>query len=394
MVVWKRNLLVLWIGTLITSSSFSMVVPFLPLFLMQIGVHHHIATWSGALYSVSFLAGAISSPFWGAMADRYGRKPMIIRAGFVLFFVYTMTAFVTNPYELLALRIIQGLLSGYIPGAIALVATNTPEESIGYALSMISAASSTGTILGPLLGGLIAHFLNNRIAFASAGIFVLLSTLLVIFWVKEENFVKATQPSSMMATFKDAAANRPLLAALLLNMFTALSIMTIEPVITLYIAQLTHSTVNASLIAGFVFSLSGIASALFAPLWGRLADKIGFPKVLLFGLIGGALWTFMQLPFENIWWFASIRFIYGIFFSAVFPAINGLVVTSSTPSFRGRAFGLNQTANQLGSMLGPIIGGFVVDSTSIHGLFWITGIFLTIVFTVSFYYLQVKTKRA
>ncbi len=263
-----------------------MVVPFLPLFLMQIGVEQHIATWSGA------------------MADKYGRKPIIIRAGFVLFFVYTMTAFVTNPYELLALRIIQGLLSGYIPGAIALVATNTPEESIGYALSMISAASSTGTILGPLLGGLIAHFFNNRIAFASAGILVLLSTLLVIFWVREDNFVRTTQPSSMMATFKDAAANRPLLAALLLNLFTALSIMTIEPVITLYIA----------------------------PLWGRLADKIGFPKVLLFGLIGGA----------------------------VFPAINGLVVT---------------------------------DSTSIHGLFWITGIFLTAVFTVSFYHLQGKARR-
>ena len=363
-----------------------MVVPFLPLFLLQIGVHQHVATWSGLLYSASFFAGAISSPFWGAVADRYGRKPMIIRAGLVLFFVYFMTAFVTNPYELLFLRIIQGLLSGYIPGAIALVATNTPEDHIGYALSMISAASSSGTIVGPLLGGILAHLFSNRIAFASAGILVLISTVLVIFWVKEDKFVPAKTRSSMLKTFRDAAANRPLMAALLLNMFTALSIMTVEPVITLYITQLIHSVNNASLIAGLVFSLSGIASALFAPLWGRLADQLGFTKVLLIGLAGGSIWTFMQLPLENIWWFASVRFIYGVFFSAVFPAINGLVVTSTTPSFRGRAFGLNQTANQLGSMLGPIIGGLVVDVTSIHGLFWVTGAFLTVITTISSFF--------
>ncbi len=388
MVNWKRNLLFLWIGTFITAASFSMVVPFLPIFLLQIGVHKHVAFWSGSLYSSAFLAGAISAPFWGGMADRFGRKPMIVRAGFVLVFVYVMTAFVTNPYELLALRIIQGLLSGYIPGAIALVATNTPDDKAGYALSMISAASSAGTIFGPLMGGVIAHLSNNRIAFATAGILVLFSTLLVIFWVKEDSFKKSDKRPSTIDTFKQAINNRPLMVALLLNMFTAFSIMTIEPVITLYITELIHSITNASLIAGIVFSLSGIASAIFAPLWGKAFDRYGFTIILIIGLFGGALWTFMQLPYENIWWFASIRFLYGAFFSAVFPAINGLVVKSTTPSFRGRAFGLNQTANQLGSMLGPVLGGVVAEVTSIHGLFWITGIFLTTIATISTWYFQ------
>ncbi len=383
MKTWKRNLFFLWIGTFITASSFSMVIPFLPIFLLQIGVHQHVAVWSGSLYSASYLAGAISAPFWGNMADRYGRKPMIIRAGFVLVFVYTMTAFVTTPVELLILRIIQGLLSGYIPGAIALVATNTPEDQVGYALSMISAASATGTIFGPLIGGIIAHLSSNRIAFATAGILVLISTILVIFWVKEDPFLKSDHRSSMLDTFKQALNNRPLTAALILNMFTSLSIMTIEPVITLYITQLIHSITDASLIAGIVFSLSGIASAVFAPLWGRAADRYGFTTILVIGLFGGSLWTFMQLPFQNIWWFASIRFLYGAFFSAVFPAINGLVFQSTNPSFRGRAFGLNQTANQLGSMLGPVLGGTVTEATSIHGLFWVTGTFLTSVAVIS-----------
>ncbi|WAH36235.1 MFS transporter [Alicyclobacillus dauci] len=373
MLLWQRNLLILWIGSLITSASFSMVVPFLSLFLLQIGVHQHVELWSGSLYSVAFLAGAIASPFWGSVADRFGRKPMIVRAGLALFAIYILTAFVTNPYELLILRILQGLLSGYIPGAIALVGTNTPEDKVGYALSMISAATATGGILGPLLGGAIARMASNRIAFASAGVLVFLSTLLIIFWVHEEKFVPAAHRSSIIETFRAASHNKPLVAALFLNMFTAFSIMTIEPVLTLYIAQIDHSTTNASFIAGVVFSISGIASVVFAPVWGKMADRIGFPKVLLIGLIGGAFLTFMQLPFHNVWAFSTVRFIYGAFFCAVFPAINGLVVMSTDPTFRGRAFGLNQTANQIGNMLGPTVGGLVAEVSSIHGVFWATG---------------------
>ncbi len=373
---WKRNLLILTIGTFITASSFSMVMPFLPLFLLQIGVHHQIALWSGALYSIAYLAGAISAPFWGMMADRYGRKLMIIRAGFVLFFVYFMTAFVTNPFELLSLRLIQGLLSGFIPGATTLIASTTPEKKAGYALSWLAAANAGGTITGPLIGGVIATLTTNRIAFGTAGILVLLSIFLVIFFVKDDHFNKTKEHPKFYQTLRETAHNRQLLYALFLNMVTSLAIMTIEPVITLYISELSHSVVHASLIAGIVFSLTGIASAIFAPLWGRAADRFGFRPILLIGLFGGAVWTFLQLPLETLWWFTTVRFLYGLFFSAVFPSINGLVLQSTSSSFRGRAFGLNQTSNQLGSMLGPLIGGTVTDYTSIHGLFFVTGVFL------------------
>lgn len=393
METWRKNLLVLWIGSFITSSSFSMVIPFLPLFLLQIGVHQHTETWAGALYSAAFFAGAIASPYWGSLGDRFGRKPMIIRAGFALFTVYVLTAFVTNPYELLSLRLMQGLLSGYIPGSIALIATNTPENKVGYALSMVSAATASGGIIGPLFGGAIAHWSSNRVAFASAGIMVFLSTILVIFWVKEEKFVPAKTRSSVFAAVRDAVHNKPLLLALFLNMFTAFSIMTIEPVLTLYIAQLNHSTTNASLLAGIIFSLSGIASVLFAPIWGKTADKTGFSIILFVGLLGGALWTFMQLPFHNVWAFAGVRFMYGAFFCAVFPAINGLVVRATDPSFRGRAFGLNQTANQIGNMLGPTIGGLVAEASSIHGVFWVTGSLLTVVSGVSYFFTHPQLRR-
>ncbi|OXM84797.1 MFS transporter [Paenibacillus rigui] len=376
METWKRNLWLLWIGCFITSASFSMVIPFLPLFLLHIGVSQHIEMWSGLLFSSAFFAGALSSPYWGAMADKYGRKPMIVRAGLVLCVIYLLTSLVTNPYQLLVLRILQGLLSGFIPGSIALVGTNTPEQKVGYALSMMSTSTATGGIMGPLLGGVISKIFDNRIAFASAGVLVLFSTLLVILWVKEEKFVPSKTRSSVIESMKMAVNNRPLLAILVLTMFTQFSVMTIEPVLPLYIVQIGGSVKEASLVAGIVFSLVGIASILFAPRWGKLADKIGFQKILIIGLLVGGLGNLAQIPVHNLWGFSIIRFVYGAFFCAVFPALNGMVVRTTSADFRGRAFGLSQTANQLGGMLGPLVGGAISGAFSIHSVFWVTGLLL------------------
>ncbi len=378
MLNWKRNLWVLWIGVFFTAASFSMVIPFLPIFLLQIGVHEHTEMWSGLLFSSAFFAGAIASPFWGRMADKYGRKPMIVRAGFVLFVIYTLMAFVTNPYQILVLRILQGLLSGFIPGAIALIGTNTPNNKVGYALSLISSASASGTILGPLLGGGISHLVGNRWAFATAGMIVFLATLLIIFWVVEENFTPSKVRGSIKTDFIEALTNRPFFLVLILTVLTSCSVMTIEPVLPLYIVELGGSSENASLIAGVVFSLPGIASALFAPFWGKWADKVGFQRVLFIGLLGGGLGTIAQVLFSQIWGFSLIRFVFGIFFCAVFPALNGLVVKSTPENFRGRAFSLNQTATQIGGMIGPIIGGFLGGIFPVQSVFIVTGILLLI----------------
>ncbi|WP_274652624.1 MFS transporter [Paenibacillus humicola] len=373
---WKRNLWLLWFGSFVTAASFSMVIPFLPLFLIQIGETQHVEMWSGLLFSSAFFAGAIASPFWGAVGDRYGRKPMIVRAGFALFVIYILTSLVTNAYEILALRLLQGLLSGFIPGAIALVGTNTPEHKVGYALSVMSTATATGSIMGPLLGGIIARLVSTRIAFASAGILVLLATLLVLFWVKEEKFVPSKTRSSVFQTLKIASRNQTFFLVLVLSLLTQFSVMTIEPVLPLYIVQIGGSVKDASLLAGIVFSLVGIASIIFAPRWGKLADKYGFNKILVIGLLVGGLGNIAQIPFHNIWGFSIIRFIYGAFFCAVFPALNGMVVRSTPSDFRGRAFSLNQSAGQIGGMLGPLVGGAISGVFSIHSVFWVTGLLL------------------
>jgi MFS family permease len=376
MEIWKRNLLVLWVGVFIVSSSFSMVVPFLPIFLLQIGVHQHTEMWSGLIFGSAFFAGAISSPFWGRLADKYGRKPMIIRAGIVLVVVYSLMAFVTNPYEILILRILQGLLSGFIPGAIALIGTNTPKEKVGYALSLISSASASGQIVGPILGGAIAQLVGNRVSFVIAGMIILISTLLVIFWVTEENFTPSKEKGSVRNDLTVAWKNRPFVLVLILTLITASSVMTVEPILPLYIVHLGSSSSNASFLAGIVFSLPGIASALFAPFWGKRADKAGFYRVLVIGLIGGGLGMVVQILFSHILEFSIMRFVFGVFFCAVYPALNGLVVKTTPDEFRGRAFGLNQTANQIGGTAGPMLGGFIGGIFPASSVFFITGMLL------------------
>ena len=384
MLTWKRNLWVLWIGAFFTAASFTMVVPFLPLFLLELGVHEHTEMWSGLIYSSAFFAGVFASPIWGALGDKYGRKPMIIRAGFFLFLIYTLMAFVTNPYEILILRVMQGLLTGFIPGTIALVGTNTPKEKVGYALAMISTATAAGSIIGPLLGGTLAQLVGNRFAFGISGFQVLVSTILVIFLVKEESFKPSKDKTSVIRDLRVTVANRPLLMVLVLTIVAQCSVMTIEPVLPLYIVKLGGSAENTSFLAGLIFSLPGIASVIFGPYWGKLADKLNFHRVLIIGLFGGGLGTFAQIIFSGIWGFSITRFIFGIFFCAVFPALNGLVVKSTPEDFRGRAFGLNQTANQIGGMIGPMIGGFIGGIFPTYMVFLATGILLFLALGVAY----------
>ncbi|MGG1877283.1 MFS transporter [Paenibacillus cisolokensis] len=385
---WKKNLWVLWFGSFIVASSFSMVIPFLPLFLIELGVTKNTEMWSGLLFSAAFFAGALSSPFWGAVGDKYGRKPMIIRAGLVLFVIYVLMAFVTNEYQVLVLRLLQGLLSGFIPGAIAIVGTNTPEHKVGYALSMMSTATATGSILGPLIGGTLASLFSNRMAFGLAGGLCFIATVLVILWVKEEKFVPSKERVSVINTFRIAGHNKTLMLVLMLTLLTQFSVMTIEPVLPLYVADISGSSKHTSMIAGFVFSIVGIASILFAARWGKLADKIGFHRVLLIGLLAGGIGSLAQMLFSNIWAFSAIRFVYGIFFCAVFPALNGLVVRHTPSDFRGRAFSLNQTATQIGGMAGPLAGGAISGFLDIHSVFLITGILMLITTGLTYWSLR------
>ncbi|MBW4838611.1 MAG: MFS transporter [Paenibacillaceae bacterium] len=376
---WKRNLYVLWLGVFFCSTAYSMVIPFMSLFIAHdLGVTEHLTLWSGIAFGITFLAGALISPYWGSLSDKYGRKPMLLRSGFALSAVYLLYFFVKDPYQLIAVRILSGLLAGYVPSAIALVATNTPEKHVGYSLGIMSTAGAAGGIIGPLVGGSLSKFIGYRESFLASGCVVLISALIALIFVKEQNFDRNRERSHVLDDLKEASANRPLMGKLFVVLIVTASVMVLEPLLSLYVLDLGASASNASFSSGIIFSAVGISTVIAAPLWGKIGERIGYRNTLMIGLIGGGVGNILQHFFHSLIGFGTLRFVYGLFFAAVFPALNALIVQATKPEFRGRAFSLNQSASQLGNMVGPIAGGALGGWISIPVVFVLNGVLLSI----------------
>ncbi|MGE5674979.1 MAG: MFS transporter [Mycobacterium leprae] len=387
----SRNLVILWIGVFMAACSFSLVMPFLPQFIEQLGVTGDIYTWSGWTYAITFVASAIMAPIWGNLADRYGRKPMIIRSGVSIGAIYLTMSIVTNPYQLFGLRMLNGALSGFIPSAIALVATNTPEAKVGRSLAWLQTGSATGTILGPMLGGTLSDLFGIRLTMRIAGVLIWIATVLVIFTVKERIMGRDNARTTALQDLKLAVTNRTLSALMVSTVLIQASIQSLEPILTKFVpllrmesglVALTHAlfgrTDANSFIAGFIFALPAIATLLLAPQWAKLGERISFVRMISLGLACAGILVIPQAWAATAGTLILLRFAYGTMTAAVMPSINATLAQVVHPSFRGRAFGINQSATAIGSVVGPVLGGYVADGFGPRAVFIWTGVLLLI----------------
>jgi len=373
---WKRNLYVLWLGLFFNHMAFTLSVPFFPLFLHNdLGVGSGLEVWAGVSVSISFLISALCAPYWGSLADRYGSKLMLVRSGVGLAVAHFANYFVHDPWTFIAVRVFQGVMAGFSPASMALVGTNTPEKHVGYALGVISTATAAGGILGPLAGGLISHWAGLRECFIASGILTLLSASIVI-GVKEGRIRRSETRTGVWQDLKQAASNPGLMRIYALILLVSTSVMIIEPLLTIYVVQIGGSAGNASLSSGIVFSAVGVATVIMGSRWGRIGGSIGYEKTLLIGLIGGGLGNLLQLAVPHLVGFGLLRFGYGLFFAAVYPALNALVISYAASDFRGRAVSLSQSASQLGIVVGPLLGGLLGGWIGIPNVFLIMGVAL------------------
>ncbi len=374
---WRRNLWVLTGGATMASSSYTMVTPFLPLYLQDIGAApEDVAMWSGLVFSVTFLVAAILAPYWGRQADKSGKRRMLLRAGYSLAITYFMGAFVTGPGDLFIVRALQGVANGFIPAAMALTASTSPPDQLGFSLGIIQTGMLTGSIIGPLIGGTLSHLIGMRSSFVVAAILIGLGTTVVHALAWEPKTSRNGQVSSIADDFKMALRNRRLIEMLLLLYGVQVVAMALQPVIALFIGDLQGQSEGIVLAAGIVLSLAGIAGAIAAPIWGRIGQVRGFPQILMFAFTGAGVFNLAQFFANDIWQFGFLQFFYGLFIVGVYPSINTIAVSSVDANAKGRVFGLTTTANMMGSMTGPLIGGFISTWLSNRTVFLAAGCML------------------
>jgi DHA1 family multidrug resistance protein-like MFS transporter len=331
------------------------------------------------VYAVTFLGATFMAPYWGACADRVGQRKMAIRAGFGLAVTYMLGAIVQTAPQMLAVRILTGLISGFVPASMSLVSSTLPREKLGWGMGWMQAALASGNILGPLLGGYLSVWFGMRASFFVGSGCLFLVTLMVIFFVRDIPISKETRRQEMhvIRDLKLALQNRGLLYVMFMFFLVQTCIMTIQPLITLYVEKLMGGAGDASVtMSGWIFSLAGIAGIIAAPYWGKRGQRKGFVRTLCLVLFCAGSVNLCQVFVGNIWEFAVIQFIYGLFLSGAVPNINSTLVEVTPPEMRGKAFGLTTSAQQFGGVVGPLLGGFLGDHMPTKFVLFTTGVIL------------------
>lgn len=383
METWRRNLYVLCGSLFVVMVAMSMVMPFLPLYIQQdFGIEdpHQVTAWAGIIFGANFLTAGLVSPIWGNLADKHGRKIMILRSGYFMSITVALTGFAGSLWQLLALRLLNGLVGGIIPASTALVASSVPKEQIGWAQGMLQSFITAGTIMGPLFGGILADRIGFRMIFVITGCLLLLATLVITFTVKETFVPPAKQDrSSLREDFQMIFSSKELPALFFVTVMIQFALFSIIPVLPIYISQLLGSEGSkVALWAGIVQAAMGIANVFASPRLGRLGDRYGSQKVLLFALLMSAVLFIPQGLVWAVWQLVLLRFLLGLSLGGLLPSVNALLRRATPTHMVSRVYGYNNSFVSIGSMLGPMIGGFLAGYVSINGVFFMTSAFLFI----------------
>ncbi len=382
MEAWQRNLYVLCAALFVVMLGMSMIMPFLPLYIQQdFGVSdpHEVTAWAGIIFGANFLTAGLVSPIWGNLADKFGRKIMILRSGFSMSVIVALTGFASSIWMLLGLRLLNGTVGGIIPASTALIASTAPAERAGWAQGMLQSFVTAGSIMGPLVGGLLADQIGFRMIFVVTGCLIFLATLVVTFLVKEK-FVRpeVAEQTNLIQDARLIFSTQPLPAIFFVTVMIQFALFSIIPVLPIYVQGLAGTGENVAFYAGLVAAAMGAANVLASPQLGKLGDRYGSQKILLISLVVAAILFIPQALVNTVWQLIALRFLLGLCLGGLLPSVYALLRRFTPTDMISRVYGYNNTFICLGSMLGPMIGGFVAGYVSMSGVFLLTSALLFI----------------
>ena len=376
---WKVVLALLTCNVLFMSASYTMIIPFLPMYLTnELGVDDtSVSLWAGLSFSVTFFVSAVMAPIWGRIADRKGKRLMAMRASLLIAISYLLGGIVTSPEQLIIVRVFQGFASGLWPMDLAIMTLYAPQERLGFSLGIMQGTLTAGGVVGPLLGGVLAELFGMRTSFYIGGLALFINFLAFTFIIKEPPMPKSAVPLTAEEKNPMHLWHIPILRTMMIVSTLAQMVLYIlMPVITTYIKALAGSMDNIVFVAGAVFSLSGIAGAIAAPLWGIYGTRrTYFNSMFLAMLFGGIMFTLQGIP-DTLMPFAVMQFVVGLFIAGIQPSLNAIIAQHTPPQLKGSVFGLLFSAQQIGGAAGPLLGGVVATYLGMHYLFPTAGAIL------------------
>lgn len=369
---WRRNLYVLFVVQLFSTAGFSLVFPFLPLYVKEIGIATggSIEFWSGMVFSSQAATMMIAAPIWGAVADRYGRKLMLLRATLAGAVILAAMGFVQNAEQLTALRAVQGLLTGVVAAANALVAASAPRERSGESLGMLQMARWTGIALGPLIGGVIGDAFGFRESFWMTGIMLGLAGIAVLFWVQEDfTPVPRAERPSVLASFA-GLVKAPGMARLYgITFLNSLGFSVVLPIAPLFVLTLMPNSTAIATITGLMIGLRAFTGATSAVWFGKLGDRIGHAPIMLAASLAAIL-CYLPQPFVTAaWQLVLLQALSGFATGGVVPALGALMNLWSPAGNQGATYGVENSVNASARSVAPMVGAAVAVWFGQRGVF-------------------------
>ncbi|MFR0080172.1 MAG: MFS transporter [Veillonella parvula] len=382
-----RNVWIITASMTVLAICYTMIIPFLPIYLLELGVPKaDVALWSGLVFGITFLIAGIMAPIWGKIADNKGKKRMALRAGFAIAVSYVLIGMVTDQYQLLMGRALVGFANGFYPAAMTMVSLSVDEKQVGRALGIFQTGLILGNVIGPFLGGAVESVVGMRPVFYISGIAVFIATLAVLFLVKEpkleventtskEQSKQPVKATSLREDFKSVQEQPVLVRLLWIYFFMQCVIMMLQPILALYVGDMQGTMEGAAIISGTILSIGGLAGSLTTNIWVRLGERRGYRTISYCMLGSGVVLLLQSLP-VGIWWFGVLQVLIGSCIVGINPSLSAAVTLNTEPGFRGRMFGMTTTAQQFGSMVGPVFASIVSTYIGISYVFSITGLLL------------------